>query len=137
VSSGVTERVAGRHHVYVNATGLGQSVVDLFSSRVRNAQVMPVYFSLGDRRSEADGEIRLGKAYLVARLQTLLQSGCLHLPRMPDFQILAQELQDYEIRVEESANDRNGAFRVGTRDELVTALELATQPEPPKPGFYS
>jgi hypothetical protein len=39
----------------------------------------------------------------------------------------AQELQDYEIRVDENANDRYGAFRVGTHDDLVTALGLAVQ----------
>jgi hypothetical protein len=41
-----------------------------------------------------------------------------------------QELLDYEIRVDENANDKYGAFRVGTHDDLVTALGLAVQREP-------
>lgn len=41
-----------------------------------------------------------------------------------------QELLDYEIRVDENANDRYGAFRVGTHDDLVTALGLAVNSEP-------
>jgi hypothetical protein len=44
---------------------------------------------------------------------------------------LSEELLDYEIRVDENANDRYGAFRVGTHDDLVTALGLATQADRP------
>jgi hypothetical protein len=33
----------------------------------------------------------------------------------------------HEIRVSENANDLYGAFKVGTHDDLVTALGLATQ----------
>ena len=40
---------------------------------------------------------------------------------------MARELEDYEIRVSEDANDRYGAFRVGSHDDLVTALGLAVQ----------
>jgi len=37
-------------------------------------------------------------------------------------------LIDYEIRVDENANDRYGAFKVGKHDDLVTAIGLAVQP---------
>ena len=40
---------------------------------------------------------------------------------------MARELEDYEIRVTEDANDRYGAFKVGAHDDLVTALGLAVQ----------
>jgi hypothetical protein len=39
--------------------------------------------------------------------------------------------EDAESRVDENANDRYGAFRVGTHDDLVTALGLAVQWTPP------
>jgi hypothetical protein len=39
-----------------------------------------------------------------------------------------------EIRVEERANDTYGAFKVGTHDDLVTALGLAVQGDRPKVG---
>jgi hypothetical protein len=42
---------------------------------------------------------------------------------------------DFEIRVEENANERYGAFRVGSQDDLVTALGLAVQPEPVSLGI--
>jgi hypothetical protein len=56
-----------------------------------------------------------------------------HLPDSDEARTLAQELQDYEIRVSEDANDRYGAFKVGTHDDLVTALGLAVQLDN---GFY-
>ena len=137
VASKVAERVAGTLFVFLDATGLGQSVVDLFTSRVRGARVAAVYFTHGDRRNRVSHkEVQLGKAYVVARLQTLLQVGCLHLPRTPDAEALATELREFQIHVAEDANDRYGAFRVGARDDLVTALGLATQPEPPRFGIY-
>jgi hypothetical protein len=43
---------------------------------------------------------------------------------------LIDELLDYEIRVDENANDKYGAFRVAKHDDLVTALGLAVQVEP-------
>ena len=44
--------------------------------------------------------------------------------------MLAKELLDYEIRVSEDANDKYGAFRVGSHDALVTALGLAVLDDP-------
>ena len=136
VAARVVEWTAESPFVYLDATGLGQSVVDLFTARILGARVVAVYFNHGDRRLRVDHkEVHLGKAFMVARLQTLLQSDCLHLPRMPDAEALAKDLREFEIQVREDANDRYGAFRVGARDDLVTALGLATQPGPPGPGI--
>jgi hypothetical protein len=59
------------------------------------------------------------------------------LPRTAEADILAGELLRYEIRVSEDANDRYGAFKVGTHDDLVTALGLAVQPAPRPPHLLS
>jgi hypothetical protein len=117
--------------VYADATGVGTPVCDLL--KASGTPVTPVFFTHGDRRTEVDGELRLGKAWLVSRLQALLQSGRLHLPLTGEAEALGRELLDYEIRVDENANDRYGAFKVGTHDDLVTALGLAVQP-PKKPA---
>jgi hypothetical protein len=114
--------------VYVDATGLGQPVCDLL--RAEGVAVTACYFTHGDRRTVEGSEVRLGKAYLVSRLQALLQSARLHLPRTTEAEVLARELLDYEIRVSENANDTYGAFRVGSHDDLVTALGLAVQVTP-------
>src|SRR5918993_2223447 len=137
----VAERVAavvGGVHVatsgqaptlYVDATGVGTPIVDILSAAGVGgmARLKAVYFTHGDRRKVERSEVKLGKAWLVSRMQALLQSGLLHLPRSAEAEALGKELLDYEIRVTEDANDRYGAFRVGAHDDLVTALGLATQ----------
>lgn len=128
---------AGRHgrcwpRLYLDATGVGQPVVDLLRDHGVAADLVPTYFTHGDRRSvEAHHRsVLLGKAWLVSRLQALLQTGRLHLPRTDEAKVLQQELIDYEIKVDQDANDKYGAFKVGTHDDLVTALGLATQEDP-------
>jgi hypothetical protein len=115
--------------LYVDATGVGTPIVDVLrAAGVGNlARLVAIYFTHGDRRKVERGEVKLGKAWLVSRMQALLQSGLLHLPRTAEAEALGKELLDYEIRVTEDANDRYGAFRVGAHDDLVTALGLATQ----------
>ena len=139
--------------VFVDATGVGQPVVDLLNgpgglsgpgmsetsgmsgaSGLLRVRVTPVYFTHGDRRQEereaaAGGVTRvtLGKAWLVSLLQVLLQTGRVHLPGTAEARALARELEGYEIRVSENANDTYGAFKVGVHDDLVTALGLAVQ----------
>ena len=127
----IVRRVGARsgdpRRLYVDATGLGQPVMDLINSRIKTTAILPVYFNHGDRRNADWEQIKLGKAFLVSRLQMLLQSERLHLPKNDQAETLAQELLEYEIKVENDANERYGAFRVGTRDDMVTALGLAVQ----------
>ncbi len=128
IAQAVIARTKEKPWVYVDATGVGQPIVDLL--REQYPYVTPVYFTHGDRRSLDNAGVKLGKAYLVSRLQALLQTGRIHLPSTSEARALAEELLDYEIRVDERANDRYGAFRVGTHDDLVTALGLALQRSP-------
>jgi hypothetical protein len=127
----ILQRTAEPPTLYVDATGVGRPVVDLLQDDLSRSRVIAVYFTYGDRRTEEENHsVTLGKAYLVSRLQTLLQTGRLHLPRTPESEILAQELLDYQIRVDEKANERYGDFKVGSHDDLVTAMGLAVQAEP-------
>ena len=128
VAQGVIARAKEEPWVYVDATGVGQPIVDLL--REQYPYVTPVYFFHGDRRLIDSAGVKLGKAWLVSHLQALLQTGRIHLPNTPEARVLAEELLDYEIRVDENANDKYGAFRVGTHDDLVTALGLAVQRSP-------
>ena len=115
--------------LYVDATGVGQPVVDLLARA--GVQPIAVYFTHGDRRTvREDGSIALGKGWLVSRLQSLLQTDRLLLPRTGEAAALTEELLNYEIKVSEDANEQYGAFRVGTHDDLVTAIGLATQGAP-------
>jgi hypothetical protein len=129
VAARVAERTGQRPRLYLDATGVGKPVVDVLRDHQVRALLIAVYFTYGDRRMKGEnGSIILGKAYLVSRLQALFQGERLHLPRHdPEAETMTRELLDYEIRVDKNANDTYGAFRVGTHDDLVTALGLATQ----------
>lgn len=119
-------RVDVGFQVYCDATGVGQPVVDLLAES--GLGVTPVYFTHGDRRTEEQGRVVLGKAWLVSRLQALFQTRRIALPRdHPEAEALRDELMTYEIKVSPDANDRYGAFRTGTHDDLVTAVGLGTQ----------
>ena len=132
VATGVQRKTGRPCKLYVDATGVGTPIVDLLREQAPCGQsIIAVYFTHGDRRAEdREGsyqQVKLGKAFLVSRLQVLLQSQRVHLPHSFEASALARELLDYEIRVDENAKDRYGAFRVGTHDDLVTALGLAVQ----------
>ncbi len=125
--AGIRQRSRTSITTYVDATGLGQPVVDAVERHAKQATIKPVYFNHGDRRVEEGDVVTLGKAYLVSRLQVLLESGRLHLPRTPEREAWTQDLLEYELEVKPDANDQYGTFRVGPHDELITALGLAVQ----------
>lgn len=114
-------------YVYVDITFRGEPLFELIEKHAIGAEVRAVRFTHGDERIDQHQKITLGKAWLVARLQTLLQTGRLHLAKSPGAELLARELREFEVKPDPNANDRYGAFKVGTRDELVTALGLAVQ----------
>jgi hypothetical protein len=85
------------------------------------------YFVHGERRTKVGCEVRLGKAWMVSRLQALAQTGRLHLPQSAGAEAARKELLDYEIRVSDDGHDSFGAFKTGRHDDLVTAIGLAVQ----------
>jgi hypothetical protein len=90
--------------------------------------IVAASFTHGDRHTRDGTTASLGKAFLVSRLQALLQTGRIDLPKTTEAQ--AKELQDYEIKIDQDANDQYGAFKVGTHDDPVTALGLWVIEEP-------
>jgi hypothetical protein len=134
VTDRVRTRTGERPILYMDSTGVGQPVVDLLRERVRGGTVVAVFFTAGDQRTGTwDGDhlrVSLGKGYLVSRLQALLGTGRLHLPRTHEAAALTAELLNYELRVDTDGHARAGAFRTGTHDDLVTAVGLATQVDP-------
>ena len=121
----LAERTGYPPELYVDATGVGQPIVDMLRASIPGASILAVTFTHGQsyqRTSKA--RITLGKERLVCRLQAMLRSGQLHLPAGREAEALASELLNYEIRVGRNARARFGAFRSGTHDDLVTALGL-------------
>ena len=135
ITDQVRARTGDRPTVYVDSTGVGGPVVDLLRERVRSGEVVAVWFMYGDQRTESwEGDflrVSLGKAYMVSRLQVLLGTGRLHLPKTREAGALTDELLNYELRVDQSGHETFGAFRTGTHDDLACALGLAIQDESP------
>lgn len=121
--------------IYVDATGVGRPVVDIMRGALRDyaCSLTAVTFVYGDKCDVHPGalESTLGKAHLVSRLQALFQTGRITLSRQHKLAgAMKDELLNYEIRVNENANEQFGAFRTGTHDDLVTALGLAVVVDP-------
>jgi hypothetical protein len=146
------KQIIGLHRIpralWIDATGVGRPVVELIldalkaDGRCDRTSVHPVTFTHGDRYIEHGPfpeTASLGKAFLVSRLQVLLQQRQLALPRdHPEARAMARELKDYEIRVDGStSNDTYGAFKTGSYDDLVTALGLACLVDPHSYGMRS
>jgi hypothetical protein len=116
--------------VFVDATGVGQPVVDLLTAA--GVRVTACYFVYGERRTQQGRTVRIGKSWMVSRLQALAQTNRLHLPRTAEAEATRDELLAYEIKVDQDGADTYGA-RTGKHDDLVTALGLATQPPVQRP----
>jgi hypothetical protein len=131
--SEIVERLGTRTDLfvqaYLNATQDGPPLVEAFRDLTKAWNLRPVYFNHGAQRAVGEDRttIQLGKAWLVSRLKVLFQRGRLHMARTREADTLRRELEAYRVDLPEDANDRYGAFRVGSQDDLLTALGLAVQ----------
>lgn len=130
--------------IAIDITGVGRPVCDILRRDLKAAghvvRISEVTFTHGDRLKGRFGasEISLGKAYLVSRLQALFQTQRIEMSRKNrEAAAMRQELMDYEIKITEDANDKYGAFRVGSHDDLVTALGLAVMHDPGGRGLWA
>jgi Terminase-like family. len=126
-----TEGMTLNKQLWIDATGVGKPVVDLLREGIpelKHNRLHAVYLTGGEAAQQVDTlarEIKLPKAYLVSRLQVLISCGRVHLPNNAEAGVMREELMNYQIKVNDNANAQFGAFRVGTHDDLVTALGLA------------
>jgi hypothetical protein len=125
IVTGVTTRTGSRPTLNVDATA-ADPVLDLL--REKRLEPVACHFNHGGRRNQIGfREVVIGKGFLVVRLKVLFQTGRLHLANTEESTLLREELLAYELRLDDDADNRLGAFRVGSRDDLVTALGLAVQ----------
>lgn len=120
--------------VLIDVTGVGRPVYDDLRKEAslrhesRDAWIKPISFTHGEKYNKGTGA--LAKAFLVSRLQSLLQSNRVHAPETREVKIMLDELRVYEIKVDNDGKDTYGAFKVGTHDDLATALGLACLEDP-------
>ena len=110
----------------VDETGVGSPVVDLFRQAELNATLHPVHITGGSTINHDRGVEYVPKRDLVSVVQVALQTDKLKVASaLPEAQTLVRELQDFQVKITDAANDTYGAWREGTHDDLVLAVALA------------
>lgn len=134
--------------VYLDITGVGRPVYQALKAEIEirkdglwladgsflrkgqkwHVSMNPISFVHGETYNRKTGS--LGKAFLVSRLQSLLQSGRVHAPNTAEVLATLDELRVYEIKVSQSGTDQYGAFKTGAHDDLATCLGLSVLCDP-------
>ncbi len=110
----------------VDATGCGAPVIDLFKAEKIKAELRPIQIVGGATVSQEFGMTRVPKRDLVSAVQVGLQNKTLKIAStLPEADTLARELQNFTVKITDSANDVYGAWREGTHDDLVLAVAMA------------
>jgi hypothetical protein len=111
-------------------TGVGRAVVDMLADAMAGRFVgvfCPVTITSGHEVTLSEtGEFRVPKKELVGVLQVLLQTRRLRISQaLPEAAILAKELETFQVKITDAANEVYGAWRAGQHDDLVLATGLA------------
>ncbi len=121
--------LAGRCTVVMDATGVGEAVVDL--ARAEQAErphwaFVPVTIT-GAGKAHAEGrQWRVPKQDLMEGLVVMLERGSLRIPgRLRGRQTLLEELRQARVKVSASGRRQYGAWGPGEHDDLTMALALA------------
>lgn len=117
-----------KKHLWIEINGCGLPIYDMVREAVPDVDVHGVFMSYGEAKEKPNvwaKQITMAKAYMVSRLQILIDFDRIDAPDTPEVRQMIQELKNYEIRITESANAQFGAWKVGTHDDLVVALGLA------------
>jgi hypothetical protein len=115
------------HVTYIlDSTGVGEGVSEMISRELPHADLRKCYLTGGIDPSDDGIQIKLPKTQMASTLVALFDGGRVKLPRSSEeLEAMVEELLNYEIHVSEEGHDQYGAFKIGTHDDLVTALGLA------------
>ena len=95
----------------------------------------PISFTYGETYNRSKGT--LGKAFLVSRLQSILQEKRIHGPDTPEMKATLDELRVYQIKVSDEGKEQFGA-KIGAHDDLAVAMALSALEDPySERVFYS
>ena len=137
------ERHTKPRFVYIDATGVGAAICDMLVER--RVEHVPCTFVGGEKRTEhyaTPGKgvyisgpgslerVSLGKEYAVGRLLAILDNNRVLADASPIWRELRKELLSFEM-TPGALHSRYGATP-GQHDDLITALALCVQADPPK-----
>jgi hypothetical protein len=118
--------LAGRCMLAMDATGVGQPVLDLLRRANLGCLIAPVIITGGERESHAGGLWHVPKRDLITGLRVMLEKEELSFPgKLPATRLLTRELADFEERTTRRGGVTFGAWREGQHDDLVIAAALA------------
>lgn len=108
----------------VDATGIGEPILDSMEQYLpTNVTATRVWWTSGEKMRRQGRQLMVGKAWLVSRLQALVDTHRIEVPDTPQATQLLNELMSYEIKVTDSGTMIAGA-RSGAHDDLAMALAL-------------
>ncbi len=117
---------SGTPRLAVDETGVGAPVVDLFRQARLNAMLHPIHITGGATVNYDRGVEYVPKRDLVSVVQVALQTDKLKIAAdLPEAATLVRELEGFQVKITEAANDTYGAWREGAHDDLVLAVALA------------
>lgn len=110
----------------VDASGVGRPVVDLLRDKRMTCKMVPVVITSGLNESGPDkGYWHVAKQILISTTQVVLQQRRLKFAKgLTETKTLVRELENYRVKVTQSANEVFNA-REGEHDDLVLAAALA------------
>jgi hypothetical protein len=115
----------GHRHLVVDATGVGQPVVDLLRREELGSEILPVTITGGASEGLTKGGHRVPKRDLIVGLQVVLQEGELQIAAgLKEGAAFVREMADMRVQMTNGGRERYGA-RSGEHDDLVLAVALA------------
>lgn len=115
----------GGRNLIVDATGVGQPVVDLLEREDLPCRIWPVTITGGASEGMSKGTYRVPKRDLIIGLQVKLQAGELQIAAgLKEGAALVHELADMRVQMTSGGREKYGA-RSGEHDDLVLAVALA------------
>lgn len=116
----------GQCQLIVDATGVGQPVVDLLREADLDCRMRPVIITGGDLERMEGGYYRVPKRDLVTGVQVMLERGELKIAAgIAEGELLVKEMAEMRVKVTLSGREQYGAWREGTHDDMVLAVALA------------
>jgi hypothetical protein len=109
----------------VDFTAVGRPVLDLFRNAQLAAWLRPVRITGGsESRINDDGVSNIPKQELASRLQILLQTKRLQIAKLPERDLLAQELMAFRVKLSLATSETITDWREREHDDLVLAAAL-------------
>lgn len=110
--------------ILVDQSGLGDPVVE--EMRARGLKVTGVLLTGGNRITQERRTLHIPKSALVSRLQVLFGGHRIHFAKHdPLAEEMIEELENFKLKVTQSANLQFEPFKTGGHDDLIVALGLA------------